>query len=397
MKIFTLKTIPVLLFALGIMMTNCTSRPQAVASEVEFPAFSWDSLNVCLHFSKSGDDFTSEELDFISQFPLICIEKTQATKKHKGADKGAEVAAVQIKEHNPNAKVLAYLNLKMDYGDLYSFGSYTQDGGLHTDWRLTDLKGVDTKTSTRYMYDLSNEEFQQWWVNTAVEFANLEGMDGLFIDAITTNILFPERKAKTYGEEKYEAIRKGFYTIMDGVKENILGKKIVLGNGIKADTSRLKDNGLHLFEYLDGAMTEHFADLSGKNKDAISASIELIHQVAQMNKIYVVKGWPRYNFTNEELRSRQFTQEQLEDIAREDIVFPLACFLCGAGKYSYFCYSWGYRDIDGGMIDYPEYHKPLGEPLGKYERDGYVFTRKFEHASVWVDVEKREAKIDWAE
>ena len=41
--------------------------------------------------------------------------------------------------------------------------------------------------------------------------------------------------------------------------------------------------------------------------------------------------------------------DELERIARNDIVFPLACFLIGAGEYAYFCYSWGYRDTDGGV------------------------------------------------
>ena len=45
-------------------------------------------------------------------------------------------------------------------------------------------------------------------------------------------------------------------------------------------------------------------------------------------------------------------------------------------------------------MHYPEFH----QPLGKYTRVSpgqWQFTREFEHASVWVDTEKREAKIDW--
>jgi hypothetical protein len=42
--------------------------------------------------------------------------------------------------------------------------------------------------------------------------------------------------------------------------------------------------------------------------------------------------------------------------------------------------------------------KPLGAPKEAYKRvnpEGWEFTREFEHASVWVDTEKREAKINW--
>lgn len=42
--------------------------------------------------------------------------------------------------------------------------------------------------------------------------------------------------------------------------------------------------------------------------------------------------------------------------------------------------------------------KPLGPPLGAYERqseDKWIFTRKFEHAAVWVDLEKHDGRVDW--
>lgn len=49
----------------------------------------------------------------------------------------------------------------------------------------------------------------------------------------------------------------------------------------------------------------------------------------------------------------------------------------------------------GWLLKYPEYDKKLGRPLGKAKREGFVYTREFEHVSVWVNVETREAKITW--
>ena len=83
--------------------------------------------------------------------------------------------------------------------------------------------------------------------------------------------------------------------------------------------------------------------------------------------------------------------DELERIARNDIVFPLACFLIGAGEYAYFCYSWGYRDTDGGGR-YDEFDKPLGKPLSEAKNAGWIYTRKYEYADVWVDIENRVAK-----
>ena len=50
------------------------------------------------------------------------------------------------------------------------------------------------------------------------------------------------------------------------------------------------------------------------------------------------------------------------------------------------------------MIEYPSLKNPLGPPKGAYKRvkpNGWEFTREFQHASVWVNTESREAKITW--
>ena len=81
--------------------------------------------------------------------------------------------------------------------------------------------------------------------------------------------------------------------------------------------------------------------------------------------------------------------------ARENLTFPLACFLIGAGEHSYFNYTWGWTIEQGALARYPEFDKPLGALKGPAVQDGWTFRREFEHASVVVDVEKRTAEIDW--
>ena len=49
------------------------------------------------------------------------------------------------------------------------------------------------------------------------------------------------------------------------------------------------------------------------------------------------------------------------------------------------------RGVECGMPSswYPEYAKPLGAPKGPAAKNGYVWTREFAHASVYVDVRSR--------
>jgi len=86
---------------------------------------------------------------------------------------------------------------------------------------------------------------------------------------------------------------------------------------------------------------------------------------------------------------------ELVKLAQEYINFPLAGFLVGAGPNCYFQYTWGWSPDYGTFDWYPEFDKPLGPPKGEAVRNGYVYTREFEHASVFVDLEKKIGKIDW--
>jgi hypothetical protein len=96
--------------------------------------------------------------------------------------------------------------------------------------------------------------------------------------------------------------------------------------------------------------------------------------------------------------SRRGRSERMAALARERLEYYLACYLIGAQPYSYFQYGWGWTLSSGSLQDYPELHKPLGAPKDAYRRmtpEGWEFTREFEHASVWVDTEKGQAKITW--
>lgn len=77
--------------------------------------------------------------------------------------------------------------------------------------------------------------------------------------------------------------------------------------------------------------------------------------------------------------------------------YLLAIFLICAEKHSYFCAHDGYdaKKSKVWMKHPPEFERPLGAPKGPAVRAGYVYTRKFAHASVRLDLETQTGKIDW--
>ena len=49
----------------------------------------------------------------------------------------------------------------------------------------------------------------------------------------------------------------------------------------------------------------------------------------------------------------------------------------------------------GALEWYPEFDKPLGEPLNDMVQEGWELSREYTHASVRVDLEFKEAEILW--
>ncbi|MFI3331639.1 MAG: putative glycoside hydrolase [Rikenellaceae bacterium] len=361
-----------------------------------YPDFSWDKVSVCIHLGKSTDDFTAKETKFLSRFPIVCLEKNQGLNKHGAMELGTIAAGKAIKEYNPDTKILFYFNSCIDFGEMYMTG-YMLSDDANPDWAVKSLNGeyvlIRNRTNRR-MYDYSNDNMREWWVSTARKWTRNKYIDGVFIDAIPKYAASTPTRKKQWGEEKFNAIYAGLHSALSELKTELNGEKLMIGNFLRGNEKIMPDMGTHFHDYTDGGMIEHLGILTCSPKEHIAKDIELIQDAAKRKKIVVVKAWPTFNFM-EMGDMKNKSQKVKETKAREDIVFPLACFLVGAGEWAYFCYSWGYEHTQGGLVDYAEYNKPLGKPLGDAVKTDWVYTREFERASVWVDLESRQAKINW--
>ena len=89
--------------------------------------------------------------------------------------------------------------------------------------------------------------------------------------------------------------------------------------------------------------------------------------------------------------------------------FTLAAFLIVAGERTMFSYAANAADgsasgpgawefVSYGLHWWPEYDRPLGAPKGSAVRnaaDRDVYTREFQHVSVWMNVRTRRGVIRW--
>ena len=355
-------------------------------TEKAYPKFSWDKIPVYIHFGKY-EGLTDEEIEFVATHSdLVCFEKGHGASVHGSTEKGIEFDAARLKKINPDIKVIYYWNTFLDYSMFEAHEVYQS----HPEWWLRKLDGsLDFKRGDLMRYDLSNPEVREWWTEE-VRKAVVEGScDGVFMDAFP-QITSPAN-IELWGQEKYDAIQEGLIKTIELTREKIGPENLIVYNGIR-NTNELH-YGMQFLDITDASTMEHFDQFFSQDKENIALDIEDMIEAGKQGQIVIMKAWPGFNWTMKE-KMRQPYEELLAE-ARENITFSLACFLVAMQPYSYFCYSWGYRDQHGSLDWYPEFDLSTGKPVGQAVRNGWEYTRKFENCDVWIDIEKKEAKIDW--
>lgn len=357
------------------------------------PKFSWDNVPVYAHFGAT-DGMSDAEVKFIAEhYDFITLEKAHGARLHNGITEPQTFLDVErIKKINPDAQVLYYWNLLLDY-PLYQFSKervsdeswfiHKVNGELH-------LKGKDK--NLKY-YDLSNKDFQQWWVSSADKALKEGNMDGVFIDALPQIGLSSEDRIKEWGKEKFTAVEKGINQTLSLLKSTIGPDKTVIYNGIRSIPNGWSHGGSKYLEHTSGTIIEHFNVFKSQKSEQIAADLHGMMAAGKAGKIVILKAWPGFTWLDKQMMN--LSKEEKQQIAKESITFPLAAFLIAASENSYFNYTWGYRDKHGAYDWYPEFDQQLGEPLGDATQDGYEYKRNFKHASVYLNIETKKAKITW--
>lgn len=358
-----------------------SSHGSAASSNVTWSH--WDRVPVNIHFGKTNGDLTDAEIDFLASYDgWVILEKRHGLEVHGSTEAGIADTARRLKQRNPNVNVLFYLNSFINWPGYDCYATYQPE------WDLRTPEGsVVFKTENVARPDPSNPEFREWWSQVIADQMKDGWIDGVFVDALPQ--VLHERLASQLGDAKALAVVAGVRDMIALTKQKIGADKMILANGARGEDYR------EILEWpgLDGIMIEHFDEFGSHDPATIKADLETIQLAADKGKFVVIKAWPGFAWNDSAMMKRP--RAELLTIARERITFPLACFLVAAQPDSQFCYSWGYREKHGMLDAYPEFKKPLGPPEADAVWDGMTATREFKHASVWVDLTSKEARIDW--
>ena len=371
------------LFLIGLFLVQ-TAFSQ---NDKHFPTFSWDKVPVAFHFGKKGDLLTKKEAKFIAcHSNFVVLEKAHGFPKYKYSEESIAADAAVLKKLNKDMKVVFYWNAFLDYSMYKAHNEYQKKPNL---WLKTTKGKLDLKNDKIKRYDLSNPDFRDWWIDVAEKNLKNKNIDGVFFDAIN-QITSPGNK-RLWGIEKYNAIQQGILDLIKETRDRIGDDKIIVYNGIRS--TPLRNTGNDFPDNTDAIMIEHFGFFNSRTKENMLKDIQEMEKAGKTGKIVVFKTWPENVWLNKKFMAK--SEKQKEKISKQHLDFALASFLAGAQKHSYFIYNWGYRLSMGSLLWYPELDKPLGKPLNDMQTNGWVLTRNYEHASIWVDLENKKAKINW--
>ncbi|MBP1840074.1 putative glycoside hydrolase [Formosa algae] len=355
-----------------------------------YPQFSWDTTPTYYMFGDKERVLSSDELKFIAERThFICIEKSHGYEELGAAELGAKHEAAAFKAIKPDMKVLFYFNAAL----AWPYTSYSKDftkERIDSSPQLKSFLIENPKTGelaekhTAFLFNVLNPDFRDWWVETVAKGVEDSGCDGAFIDQMHGNV--------NLMKDKKEDIEIAMGEMMGNLKKRLGDDKILLANNANSDSAKF------VYPVSDALMFENYSAVHYKKENLLSDWDGMLKN-AKEGKVSVfrlgVEGHDRgflRSISNEE------KYKVMPKISQEKLEYALACYLIGAQPYSYFMYSWGWALADGSLVDYPELQKPLGAPKGAYHRtipNGWEFTREFEHANVWINIESRKAKITW--
>jgi hypothetical protein len=367
--------------ALSVTLPSQSATRTNAPAEI-FPGFSWERVPLNLHFGKRGE-MTDAELDFIAAHSsFVVLEKMHGIDAHGSTEAGIAATARRLKQRNPRIKVFFYFNAFINWPGYEAFKTYREE------WTLRDRAGQVVKHPLGTPRpDPANAAFRDWWSGVVADAVKRDQLDGVFADALQQ--ARSPALGRSLGAAKHQAVMDGLRELLSLTKRKLGPGKLVLANGIRAGEY------LDLLDWpgVDGVMVEHFNAFEMTAPAQLKADLDAMRLAAAKGKFVVLKGWPGFSWRDDEVK--QLPPATLLQLARERITFPLACFLVGAGPGSHFCYSWGYHHEHGGLSAYPELDRPLGPPKGDAVWNGLTATREFAHASVWVDLVAKQARIKW--
>lgn len=357
-----------------------TAAGQSKETAYKLPEFSWDAVPVWLRVRKSTA-YSDDEIAQIAQYPVVVFEKANGHVTYGDVESGTLAAARAVKQISPTTKLIFYFNAVIEYNGYRANQEFDRNAER---WAVREHGEIFRFKDRYHLHDLTQPEVQEWWIRTAKGMADHPEIDGVFIDAICKV------------NARSDAYRSGYLKMARKLRGDLDQNDLLLANAIRASEP---NSNLNHLEYLDGSYCERWGiPMNGETYESyVAKSIEAMTKTVAQGRVLLFSAGPGAYGREGGRAASQKTPQEMRQWMRENITYPLGVFLLVAEKYSYFEWTSTPDALQGALQDheYEEYDKPLGQPLGSAEKDGHVYTRRYEHLNVQVDIREKEAVLIW--
>ncbi|VGO13138.1 hypothetical protein PDESU_01692 [Pontiella desulfatans] len=366
------------------------------ATNINYPDFSWDTLPMAARVS-APSPLSDEYAELMAtSYPRLALGGN-SDYGYEYNEEGIHATAAQLKSFNPNVHLMTYRNSGVHFNGWAANTNFNQAEWCKYTLDEDGNRQYDTASGGQYQYNHDHPGLRKWWVDVAASLVEDPNIDGISIDKANGGDNPVQNDA---GE--LEAPDGRVQSYID-LKERCPEGTILNGNILR--TQRFGGNRelLHIY---NGSYLESWAKNGNRlvmmnRADSICASIQLIRE-ARVKGYFVEVNYPelKWHKSDNEDASDMVAdgrEQEVRDIMQETFQVPLAYHLITLEPYSYFSYQvdtgeeFGYHP----KAHFDEFRNPLGEPLGPPVRNGYIYTRSFEHVDVWLDVENDACQLIW--
>ncbi|MDF7826523.1 putative glycoside hydrolase [Pontiellaceae bacterium B12227] len=372
-------------------------------TNVNYPAWSWDTLPMSagVHRNDTIPDAVAQLM--ATTYPVISLGGRNFYGE-ADVEAGMSAVAAALKQYNPDVFTTTYKNAGLHHNRTAANAYFDEE-----EWTLYDLDedGNRVYDTIRgwYRYNHDHPQCREWWSDWCVARLDDPNIDGIFIDKATGG---EQALLNDAGEIEAGSNRVKSYV---SIRERMPEGDMLTGNILRTSRHGGSRELLHLF---NGAYSEGWEGGNSDSLIAMSRADAICHSL-QMFREARMKGLmvnPNYASLNHFVLSGDDAKamiaegraDEVVDIIREGIQLPLAYHLITLAPHNYFSFQvvssgeFGDEEFLWNTKPYiEEFRHPLGEPLGPPVRNGYIFTRSYEHLDVWLNVEAdpAECKLTW--
>jgi hypothetical protein len=367
-------------------------------------------------FKGSGADYKYPDdaaVEFVTKnYGMVTTGTGCPTNSSVSIEDAVLSVAARAKEINPKVKMGMYFRTDIDI-ELSVCTNFSSE--FTSDWLLRDDKGVLVKNGHNFMFDYLNKDFRAFFTKVLVnvvsqtsasgeprlDYIYLDGPDWRCppgISAVRSAMLLAEKMAFL------SDLQAAFDAIPGG------GRNIILNAVDTSETAqRFNPTGAA------GCMLDHWTILQFLNRTdgtfnqpAQDGLFNLARSELLSNMSLFIKGWVGPVIKQQGQYPPNIptpkTPEEKAVVAGERFNSELAFFLLVAEDHMYWFYSWfwGFDDWVPGLPDstfpkefFPQTKCALGAPAGPPTKSSapgtWIYTREYEHASVYVDLDNRTA------